>query len=684
MPDLSNRSDKMSFIAGSGEMAQRIQRFDWAKHPFGPPEDWPQSLRSAVGICLQSAFPTAIYWGPELRLLYNDAWAPIPGPRHPAALGKPAQEVWADIWDIIWPQFRSLLETGDGFFAENQLLPMRRYGFEEETYWSYSFSAIRGEDGRIAGIFNCGYETTETVLGQRRLAFMLDFSERLHDQSEPEAATETAAALLGRHLQAVHVGYCEADDGGDLNLLHGWAAEGLPPAPAGLRLSDFGPAVARNLAKGQAVRIDDVESYSGTAGPGPADTFARLRSRAGVFVPWMQGDRLAAALFLLTAEPRRWSGSDVVTLQEAMETAHNTIVILRNEERQALLMREIDHRAKNALAVVQAVVHLSQAEDMDDFRRVVEDRIASLSRAHDLLAESRWQGLELRNLIEQELRAFGGDGGRRVRLGGPALRLPPQLAQTVALALHELTTNAAKYGALKGNGGRLDVIWENDGGRRLVLDWRETAAEPISPPSGRGGFGSELLNKSIRGQLGGEIDFDWDPGGLKCRLVLPLQQRDRGTEGAAARPGTPAATPRSDAAKGLPRLLLAEDEPLVAMDLEARLEGFGYDIVATVDNLTAALQVAEDDLPDVALLDANLHGESSLPAALVLTRRGVPVVFITGYDRMENLPEELAGVPRLSKPILDATLRETLAAALSSGNDRPDNADLDSRPINTA
>jgi two-component sensor histidine kinase len=449
-------------------------------------------------------------------------------------------------------------------------------------------------------------------------------------------------------------------------------------------LSDFGPAVARNLAKGQAVRIDDVESYSGTAGPGPADTFARLRSRAGVFVPWMQGDRLAAALFLLTAEPRRWSGSDVVTLQEAMETAHNTIVILRNEERQALLMREIDHRAKNALAVVQAVVHLSQAEDMDDFRRVVEDRIASLSRAHDLLAESRWQGLELRNLIEQELRAFGGDGGRRVRLDGPALRLPPQLAQTVALALHELTTNAAKYGALKGNGGKLDVIWENDGGRRLVLDWRETAAEPISPPSGRGGFGSELLNKSIRGQLGGEIDFDWDPGGLKCRLVLPLQQRDRGTEGAAARPDTPAATPRSNAAKGLPRLLLAEDEPLVAMDLEARLEGFGYDIVATVDNLTAALQVAEDDPPDVALLDANLHGESSLPAALALTRRGVPVVFITGYDRMENLPEELAELPRLSKPILDATLRETLAAALSSGNDRPDSAGPVSRPINTA
>src|SRR3546814_11528672 len=107
-------------------MAGRIRRFDWTQHPFGPPEGWPQSLRSALGICLHSAFPIAIYWGPELRLLYNDAWAPIPGPRHPAALGKPAREVWDDIWDLLWPQFRDLVQTGEGFVSEHQLLPLRR------------------------------------------------------------------------------------------------------------------------------------------------------------------------------------------------------------------------------------------------------------------------------------------------------------------------------------------------------------------------------------------------------------------------------------------------------------------------------------------------------------------------------------------------------------------------------
>ncbi len=666
MPDLSKRRDKLSFIAGDGEMARRIRAFDWSQHPFGPPDQWPQSLRSALSICLHSAFPTAIYWGPELRLLYNDAWAPIPGPRHPAALGKPGKEVWSDIWDIIWPQFRGLLETGDGFYVENQMLPMRRYGFEEETYWSYSFTAIRGEDGRIAGIFNSGFETTEVVLAQRRLEFMLNFSEKLHDKDRVEEAIETATALLGKHLEAAHVGYCEADTAEhEPRLLYDWAAPDVPPALADLRIDRFGKALAEKLSRGQAVRIDDVASYCAGTDEDVTAAFAGMNARSGLFVPWLHGGHLMGLLCVLSDEPRRWSDGEVATLQEAMETARDTISILRNEERQELLMREVDHRAKNALAVVQAVVHLSQADDMDNFRQVVEGRIASLARAHDLLAESRWKGLELRNLIEEELRAFGDVRSGRLKIAGPSVRLPPELAQSVALALHELATNAAKYGALKGSGGTLDVTWRNAEDSRLVLNWHETTAEPISPPARQTGFGSELLNKSIRSQLGGEITFDWDPAGLKCRLVIPLKA---GAARAPRREAAPAATKPRDARprSGPPRLLLAEDEPLVAMDLEARLEGFGYCVTATVDSVAAALEALDSEQPDLALLDANLHGESSLPAALELHRRGVPIIFVTGYDKIEGLPEELAGVPKLSKPILDDILRKTLASLLSA------------------
>jgi len=658
VPDLSAQTDSLSFIAGTGEMAQRIRRFDWSAHPFGPPEDWPQSLRSALGICLHSAFPTAIYWGPDLRLLYNDAWAPIPGPRHPAALGKPAQEVWADIWDIIWPQFRQLLETGEGFFAENQLLPMRRFGFEEETYWNYSFSAIRGEDGRIKGIFNCGYETTDTVLTQRRLQFLLSFSERLHAESRAEEAVAAATAALGEHLQASHVGYCEAASGGDLAVVHHWAAPGRPPAPAGMAVTEFGASIERNLRSGKAVRVEDAEVYGRTAeaSSGSAPAFAALQARGGLFVPALVAGRQAAAFYVLTDAPRRWTASDLATLQEALERAGDVIAILRNEQRQRLLMREVDHRAKNALAVVQAVVRLSEADSIEEFRRVVDGRIAALARAHDLLAESHWEGIDLGSLIRRELLAFG--EGDHVKLAGPPLWLPPELAQTVALAVHELATNAAKYGALKDGGGSLSVAWRDEAGR-IVLDWHETARPPIVPPRGRGGFGRELLNSSVQRQAGGEISFDWASDGLKCRLVLPLAGRAApGAEG----PAAPAGKAAEAEGPRRPRLLLAEDEPLVAMDLEARLEDLGFQVVASVDSVVAALEAAETCGADGALLDANLHGESSLPVALALHRRGVPVVFITGYDRIDGLPDELAGITRLSKPVADHLLRQTLAA----------------------
>ena len=124
-----------SFMAGGGAMGERIRAFDWAASPLGPPEGWPEVLRSALRICLSSAFPTAIYWGPDLVLLYNDSWSPIPAERHPGCLGRPAREVWSDIWDIIEPQFAAVVETGEGFSAFDQLLPMVRDGVPRTTYW---------------------------------------------------------------------------------------------------------------------------------------------------------------------------------------------------------------------------------------------------------------------------------------------------------------------------------------------------------------------------------------------------------------------------------------------------------------------------------------------------------------------------------------------------------------------
>ncbi|WP_240700038.1 PAS domain-containing protein [Sphingomonas gei] len=161
----------LRFLDHGGEMAHRIRTHDWASTPIGAIENWPQSLRFAINIALGSSFPTAIYWGPELHLLYNDAWAPIPADRHPWALGRPGAEVWSDIWHLVEPDMRRVLATGEGFSTYDQMLPMERNGRPQETWWNYSFTPIRDEHGAVVGILNQGSETTRTVLAERaRLA----------------------------------------------------------------------------------------------------------------------------------------------------------------------------------------------------------------------------------------------------------------------------------------------------------------------------------------------------------------------------------------------------------------------------------------------------------------------------------------------------------------------------------
>jgi hypothetical protein len=125
------------------------------------------TLRTTLSLCLNSRFPTAIYWGPDLCLLYNDSWAPIPAEKHPWALGRSARDVWSDIWDVIEPQFKSVMETGAGFSTFDQMLPMERGGQIHETHWNYGFTPIRDLDGRIVGVFNQGNETTNRILTER-------------------------------------------------------------------------------------------------------------------------------------------------------------------------------------------------------------------------------------------------------------------------------------------------------------------------------------------------------------------------------------------------------------------------------------------------------------------------------------------------------------------------------------
>jgi signal transduction histidine kinase len=158
---------ELPFLAGGGAMGERMRRFDWQGTGLGDPQTWSPTLRSAVSICLSATFPTCVYYGPDLRLLYNDAWSVIPGERHPGCLGRPAREVWADIWDVVGPQFEEVLATRRGFATYDHLLPIEREGQIRETYWTYSFTPLFDDQERLVGILNQGHETTALVVGER-------------------------------------------------------------------------------------------------------------------------------------------------------------------------------------------------------------------------------------------------------------------------------------------------------------------------------------------------------------------------------------------------------------------------------------------------------------------------------------------------------------------------------------
>jgi PAS domain S-box-containing protein len=340
------------------------------------------------------------------------------------------------------------------------------------------------------------------------------------------------------------------------------------------------------------------------------------------------------------------------------------------EERQALLAREVDHRARNALAVTQSIVHLTRASNIKGYIAAVNGRIGALSRAHALLSESRWQGADLATLVDDELAPYGISGAAKIEVSGPAISLEPATAQILALALHELATNAVKYGALSSPSGVVDVSWELDSGN-LILQWIETGGPPTKAPSSRG-FGTKLITATCETQLGGKTNFGWLPQGLHCTLSVPISDKLAEPERnaiarASAHENNGGAQPSLVVGK---RVLLVEDEMLVAMMMKDMLTDLGFSVVGPFSRIAEALPVAKSDDLEAAVLDINLNGELVYPVAEALVTRGVPVVFVTGYGA-ESIDDRFAEVPVLQKPI-ERQVLESFFAVKANSSLRPD------------
>lgn len=326
-----------------------------------------------------------------------------------------------------------------------------------------------------------------------------------------------------------------------------------------------------------------------------------------------------------------------------------------NEEARLLLAREVDHRAKNVLAVVQALVSLTQAATKEEFIAAVRGRVSALGRAHSLLAENRWEGGDLRQIVVDETAAYHRPG--QIQITGPGLVLAPYAVQPLSLLVHEMATNAVKYGAFSVAEGRVEVEWRVLADETLQLSWSESGGPIVREPAARG-FGSTLVREVATRQLAGSIDIAWPVTGVQLTATLPaLVYRP---EPHRSQPIGKTHEVEAPSVSTTGRLLVVEDEALIAMELCKDLGQLGWEIIGPASTVEEALRLIDGGpLPDAAVLDVNLCGQLVYPVAERLQALGVPFVFCTGYQRLDD-HRGFFSSPIVRKPVNIDTLDQEL------------------------
>jgi len=326
------------------------------------------------------------------------------------------------------------------------------------------------------------------------------------------------------------------------------------------------------------------------------------------------------------------------------------------EQLQRTLTNELIHRIKNTLATVQAIAtqSLLRAKSPSDFVSSFIGRVQAMAKAHTLLTKTMMQGTDVTELVSEQV-LLGVSDDNRISCSGPLLVLDAQQALHLALVLHELATNARKYGALSVPNGRLSVSWQmrTNGGRNLLLLWKESSGPKVTAPSERG-FGSTLIEQTLRAH-GGEASVHYNTDGVTWEIELPITENTRpsiGTDAAAPKiTSGPSVLQSQDNQPSLKskRILLIEDEPLVSMDMESSLTAAGCEIIGPAGTLEDAKLLVEDANYDAALVDANLAGYPVDELATALTQKNCPFAFVTGYGR-EALPSGFREAVMLGKP----------------------------------
>ncbi len=483
---------QLDFIADhTGFMAEMIRHQDWNKSPLGPPSRWPESLKSALSLMLDSEFPMFLAWDHDLGFLYNDAYSAILGAKHPKALGRPFKEIWQEIWPDILPLIEQAL-AGKATWLDDLPLTMNRHGYDEETWFTFSYSPLRDEDGRVCGLFCACTETTDKVRAIRNNQAERQRLENLFAQAPgfmamltgPEHTFELTNASYRRLI-------------GDRDVI-------------GRRVSEVLPEL-----QGQGFfELLDQVYRTGEPFVGHQQSM-RIRRRSG-------GQIEQTYLDFIYQPVKDSAGTVTGIFAEGYDVTDQKLA----QEQQTLLINELNHRVKNTLAIVQGLAQQTFTLEVPTpvARKVFDARLKALALAHDLLTRQNWKAAKISDILSSGVEATAGDAAKRVSYNGPDVTLPPQTAVSFAMAVHELSTNAVKYGSLSNDTGIVSVSWTINSAydqMRLNFEWQETGGPDVAPPK-KTGFGTRMIQHGLAAELHGTINLEFAPTGVRYTIDAPL------------------------------------------------------------------------------------------------------------------------------------------------------------------
>lgn len=398
---------------------------------------------------------------------------------------------------------------------------------------------------------------------------------------------------------------------------------------------------------------------------------ARLTPRKS-FEAWQQE---------VTGKSAEWSEDEVQIAESLRVTLLEVILRMTDEavqeraraqEQQELLISELNHRVRNILNLIRSLINQSRHEAMnvEDFSALIGGRIGALAAAHDNITKENWSHASLKELLNTEAEAYlGGKQDRLAIVGGDRL-IAPEAYTVLALVLHEMVTNSAKYGSLCDSSGTLTITLSEDHNGDLVIDWRERGGPPVQPPKRRG-FGSTIIERSIPYELKGEAEQHFKLEGLEARFVIPqsyvVQGNEEGDNAVSSKPAAVSGQGMSDGAALPKRILVVEDSMLIALDTEDCLEQLGVKEIDIAGSVNSAFESIAEKEPDFCILDYNLGTESSDPVATELRKRKIPFVLATGYGEMADRLDDIGALGLLKKPYGKAELETALTLYANAG-----------------